>query len=436
MSDFQQHLQALAAEGRLDSSGKFSLNLAAARSKIASHQFSEPNFYLLKLVQAAVAMGAYFIDIRPGSKEVEVLFGGGPETSLVSLGELGAQLLTPLGGQPGVARHLALGILAGPGLNRQLEVIGPEGGFRLKVTPDAAPTEELTSYPAWCSRPGEKWCRLTYDRRANEQQRRREIELVKFRCRRAPLLLAIDGSARLEGWDAPVAGDWHEQLTAPFYLLEGYLSGQAMTFPKPIGIEQADQHDGLRFRSTRGLLERGFPTFAYRCLPDPTPERWNCSMAYAIASHLSERDALVTFVKDGVSLEPVYANLGIPGLSAYVDGSQVQVDLSEFAVVNDQPGVTRALDDLRQAVAHSLRALRPHVDQMPTYSPALKGTVGMRLASALEGFMDGAATHGGGLLGAAISGLFGFATGGHEDPQFRFRYGVSDRLYWSSKAAH
>ncbi|MCA9797034.1 MAG: hypothetical protein KC910_34730, partial [Candidatus Eremiobacteraeota bacterium] len=168
MSDFQQHLEALASEGRLDSSGKFSLNLQAARLKIASHQFSEPNFYLLKLVQAAVAMGAYFIDIRPGPKEVEVLFGASPEANLVSLGELGGQLLAPLGGKPGPARHLALGILAGPGEHRQLEVIGPEGGFRLRVTPDGAPTEELTSYPAWCTRPGEKWCRLTYDRRANE----------------------------------------------------------------------------------------------------------------------------------------------------------------------------------------------------------------------------------------------------------------------------
>ena len=50
-------LSQLTAEGQLQSSGAFTVDLSRAKDKLARFQFEDPFYYILKLVQAAVAEG-------------------------------------------------------------------------------------------------------------------------------------------------------------------------------------------------------------------------------------------------------------------------------------------------------------------------------------------------------------------------------------------
>lgn len=63
----------LRAEGRHDSEGNFTLAFEPALRKLAERQFELPGMYLLKMIQAAVAFGAFAIRVNIGSSVVRFL---------------------------------------------------------------------------------------------------------------------------------------------------------------------------------------------------------------------------------------------------------------------------------------------------------------------------------------------------------------------------
>ena len=68
------YLSRARAEGRFDSAGTFTIDYAQAREKLAAFQFQRPEYYLLKFVQAAVAMTATAVEFRLAPESVEVRF--------------------------------------------------------------------------------------------------------------------------------------------------------------------------------------------------------------------------------------------------------------------------------------------------------------------------------------------------------------------------
>lgn len=100
----------LRAEARLESSGVFTLDPATAEEKLRNFAFLRPEDYLLKFVQAAVARGAERLEIDSGATSMELRWYG-PGLEAERLCGLMGYLLSPQAGPEfRYLRHLAAGL--------------------------------------------------------------------------------------------------------------------------------------------------------------------------------------------------------------------------------------------------------------------------------------------------------------------------------------
>jgi len=76
-------LERLQSEGQRDSSGKFTLDRQRGEPKLMAYSLPEPAFYMLRLVQSAVASGATTISVRAGQRGVELVHDGRLDPELV-----------------------------------------------------------------------------------------------------------------------------------------------------------------------------------------------------------------------------------------------------------------------------------------------------------------------------------------------------------------
>ncbi|MCA9796594.1 MAG: hypothetical protein KC910_32520, partial [Candidatus Eremiobacteraeota bacterium] len=66
MSELEDFLEGQRRHGQQDSSGVFTLDLARAQATLRRFQLADPNFYLLQLVQGAVALQAERVELSLG----------------------------------------------------------------------------------------------------------------------------------------------------------------------------------------------------------------------------------------------------------------------------------------------------------------------------------------------------------------------------------
>lgn len=104
VSDLVQDLQ---REAVPESTGVFTLDPAVAEAKLQNFALVEPEDYLLKLVQAGVALGAHRIDVHSKPAAMEMLWHG-PPLQANDLPGLMGHLLSPQGSRH--LRHLAAGL--------------------------------------------------------------------------------------------------------------------------------------------------------------------------------------------------------------------------------------------------------------------------------------------------------------------------------------
>lgn len=76
MSDLSAYCQALLREGEKESSGRFTIDYARARSNLSQHLFGDPSNYLLKFVQHAVAQNAANILVQTRRQDMQISFQG------------------------------------------------------------------------------------------------------------------------------------------------------------------------------------------------------------------------------------------------------------------------------------------------------------------------------------------------------------------------
>ncbi|MEW6282352.1 MAG: hypothetical protein AB1758_27340 [Candidatus Eremiobacterota bacterium] len=74
-------LGTLKSEGRMDSSGIFTLDIRKALPKLRDYQLPQPHFYIPKLVMTAVASRATFVDVKINEYRVAIEFDGEPFTT-------------------------------------------------------------------------------------------------------------------------------------------------------------------------------------------------------------------------------------------------------------------------------------------------------------------------------------------------------------------
>ncbi len=111
MNEIDEFLERARSEGTLHSEGSFSLDVDRAKRLLDQYQFSDPNWYLLKLVQAAVACGASEINMVFRSDCVQVTILGN-DMLLIQTKDVLEIMLQREQFQQGALKQLAIGLNA------------------------------------------------------------------------------------------------------------------------------------------------------------------------------------------------------------------------------------------------------------------------------------------------------------------------------------
>ncbi|MCA9794158.1 MAG: hypothetical protein KC910_20260 [Candidatus Eremiobacteraeota bacterium] len=344
MSELTNFLKSQQAAGQIESQGRFTLALAKARTKLQKYQLENPSYYILKMVQAANALGAteMRIAIDYESTRLGMLMPAAP-----SVHELVEALQLPP--QGGALRHLALSLNAGLGTAlEELEwtVQGAERSHRLRVVGETAQLSSGDGNPEL----GENWlCQLVLTRlsgvglKSAAQTRAVADEYLALvrRCRFSPLEFWVDGRSVWEPW-SPSSGT--VDYLATRYVLAGYGQSHFMVDAPPwseLDWREEELHGrwvgppGLFFK--RSAFADKVPSWLVQVSRPISPDvaRLPCRGALRFARQL-EGPTLLWLIMDGVLLPPIELRIGLPGLEALAVWDGLKVDLSEFGVIRDE----------------------------------------------------------------------------------------------------
>ncbi len=312
--DLDKLLQQEAGVGRLDSSGQFSVDLQKMRVKLSQYQLAEPGFYVLKLIQAAIASGSEKVDVALKSGRVEVHFDQAPALS-------GVLEALALRGAARGARHLAVGLNAAMNVADMVEWTAGERTLRLTKTDTEV--VEAAGPPGVIVKKTKRLLALPASTRS-------ERDAVIRRCAWAPVDVELEGMT-LEGQLAPPPGaPWHEPFTAPFYLMQHYDLGRGLRVPGPdLGADPRREGGAWVSEPPARTWLTEFSAFR------PAQEGLlSCRAAFSLPVAL-QGPSTVVFVQDGVALDPELLPGGPPGAVALTSADDLAVDLSQFRAVQD-----------------------------------------------------------------------------------------------------
>lgn len=361
----QEFLAEQASEGKRESGGVFTLGLGEARSKLQRFRLPAPDYYLLKLVQAADSVGSEQIRFTFERSETMVTFTTEKPNRLVESQTILSGLSEPMGLQDGPLRHLVLALGGALAFEpKELVWLIRKGcsGLMIRITKDDVVTEELnyelpikegqTRCTCYLSRPdGWKFWK-------GARRRAEAIRLLALRCRLARLSVIAD----------------HRPIDQPFAtsgglehrFLESYRLDPEGTFSCRAPYKSS-------FNVDEGGLNFWKPTYWTKfTYYDPTPncclffealdeegerrpvtqlpERLVCRHAYGVMYGESDH-SLVFPVKNSVVLNSSQEELHMPGLIAYVPADGMRLDLTDFQVIHDE-AYASALEQVRADTEH------------------------------------------------------------------------------------
>lgn len=346
MSEIERYLQEQTHQGQKDSVGVFTIALEKARQKLSQYQLADPSFYLLKVFQAAVHAGTSEVQIKLSRSSVRLWFET-PHRAYPMTDTLRA-LDDALGVKAQGLRHLVLGLNA----SLVLDPVGvswtewaPEGEQALAIVEGelhvvAAGKKPQKKFP----REGYSGYLLQLDKAPpsllGPSASAAEHTAVSQRCGYAPLNVVLDGKRLSGAWKTTACPPWLDELSQPFYLGERFVTD-------PGGPVSTPARSLNHYLDTPGCwLKKGSgkATFCLQFVDTdhvaqrPTPgQPIRCRGAYAIPLALEGGNS-VTLIKDGVLLESVWTvpdRFADAGAVAIVDGSHLNVDMSEFKVIKD-----------------------------------------------------------------------------------------------------
>ncbi|NMC69463.1 MAG: hypothetical protein GYA57_05255 [Myxococcales bacterium] len=195
----------LAAGGRVESAGSFTLDREAARAKLAEFRLRDPDEYVLALVRSAVLKGAARIDLELDADDLKVRFDGRP-FRLVDFEELyGAMFVGGEDHDLRARRQLALGVTAaGATRPRFVRVVSGAGADAVELT--LAPGEPDRYGPAEAATEGTTIHVKSRLLEALGGRRGRLAEMIERRCAFAPCPVTLNGKSVSRGLDPP--GAW------------------------------------------------------------------------------------------------------------------------------------------------------------------------------------------------------------------------------------
>ncbi|MGE0494589.1 MAG: hypothetical protein AB7S38_35595 [Vulcanimicrobiota bacterium] len=338
LDDFLDHQRQL---GSQDSSGVFTLNLARAQATLRRFALADPNFYLLKLVQAGVALEADRVELAIGQRSTRLGFlssrAATPEALLKAL-ENPQQVADP------AVRHLAVGLNTAPLGRFEWTHSTRQSSLQLAVEGDQA---ELVAGPPRPEVPEHRHLyQLLLTRPRLDQARavRAELDAVTSATAFSPVPVVVNGRPT---WSS---------LTRPEALLCRYQAGSGLSLPNPSLAAYQEVEPGLF--AWQGGRVGSSPTWLVAFEAPAEGERMPCQMVMRFARKWIGSTRL-TIVVDGVTLPPKRVDIGLSGMEAFLSGHGLQLDLSEFQVVEDQ-AYADLLDRLWRMARQSLAPLCRH----------------------------------------------------------------------------
>lgn len=193
--EFETFLDKIGADGRLESHGDFTLDVARARTKLGQFALPEPGLWVVKLVQAAVAAGAPEIRFTFSRRKVRAEFQNTADWEAEAILKSVLSAATP---EERHMMHLQTGLLsAASGANlsvawscgRHLIAIGEEG-TSAKVNPVPEMVVVEATRPA---RPPQKPDFWASPVRYLFKQTALEYKALTNRCRCSPIPVIVDG---------------------------------------------------------------------------------------------------------------------------------------------------------------------------------------------------------------------------------------------------
>ena len=337
--DVDDLLSQLSSEGELQSSGRFTVDVSKAKEKLAQFQFQDAFYYILKLVQAAVAGGASGLSLQSRTAEVEVTILGLGFTPY-QLENVLYSLMADSSETTPALRHFAMGLNAA--VNTRASEITVQS-FDGKDGLEVHWTKKAQRSAAWGPKKALPQTRLLLKRTAADvisdigaklgsrdifsmfsgarKGMDREQALIYDKCAFCPMPISINGRP-CPGYDLgrpPYSGMlsvlWSRLFDSSavdpkHHLFELYLPAQGGS-----GVSGP--------RLTHSRWPRGFQKNSVY------------SAILAVPAHLAE-DSIILPVRDGVQLEALRVSWDGPGAIIYLDARELDVDLTETKLVKNE----------------------------------------------------------------------------------------------------
>jgi len=399
--ELTDHLEALLTQGRVESSGVFTLAVKQAHLKLGKFQHVNPAFYLLKAVQGAVAAGSPSVHVKLGRRDVRVEFSPslGPEL----LRGLPDRLIGMQMGQKDALDHLVMASSAAQSLAPSCLgwiYSSPVEGFSVRIEADSFETrvappspgpprivfymrrkggllDQLTQLTSEHNSVGERFalCPIPVylDGRVINGERWPGKEfLTLFRFDKPPEKL--NPAVRLlltEPGPGALVPPCLQQLSSRHYDLGKKLeSVRCLQEASPTALTQLRWHtDGPLLSLTTAPAVPGWRSMIYYVSeyhnfpvlqqgvmlrdyfewglikrqqllvlagpPSPVPRGGPpCHAMLALTG--SDQPARLWFVQNGMLLDGVQANVGCPGLLAWIGDVGLSTDLSQVRLIENE----------------------------------------------------------------------------------------------------
>lgn len=366
MSDLEQYLNSEAGQGLFQGVGEFQLSPREAMEKLGRFVLPEPGFWVLKMVQAAVATGAEQISFTFSKRKVEVRFPnvGSWEAEVILRETLSGGISCDLG-----RRHLAIGLLgAATGFTQKIS--WSCGSSFVSVDKEGPSIEENTAAPevliVTATRPRHspvKPSKFTSPVRYLLKQTAHEYKALIERCKTCPISLTVDGYELPRSYQKSVDG----LVPIKRYNSENATGRGVMLAQLPLrGTSRANLRYPIDGQSSTPFAQEYEKLVTFR----PPFEGDSIQAVLGVYSCL-QRVSSINFVSDGVVLErddlysyptlhPLRAVLEDKAddliLDLYLGLSENDVDLSGFGVKKEN--IPNLLPYCAQALLETIEFVR------------------------------------------------------------------------------
>jgi hypothetical protein len=346
VDELEGFLSAQRDKGELDSDGEFTISVENARLKLRKYQLSHPVFYLLKIFQSAVKANPFYIRIELSGRTVRLWFE--TQHSVYDIPKMISALDTVLAPAEVGLRHLVIGINSSMAIEPEYVMWGEwaEQARAVKITKDGVQMVQNPKPPVK-GFPHIGGASYLFELKKRGSFLRSEVAIeeamVKTRCCYAPAKVILNGRELSNRWDSAHTSPRLNELTEPFFLTERFVLDPRGRFEQgSVDLREYDEEGELWLR--KGRAKKSF------CLQflgpigqvvRPEVDRpLRCSAEYAVPVALTG-ESKIYVVKDGVVLNPVRLSdrkdqFTQMGALAVIQGDDVEVDVSEFSVVEDR----------------------------------------------------------------------------------------------------